>query len=70
LGTLSGTFMASLFITHENDTPLAKKILESVVTDQQRTEFLHAVSWMCIKIVKYLPIHTVFCDLVNYKSYL
>lgn len=44
LGTLSGTFMASLFITHENDTPLAKKILESVVTDQQRTEFLHAVS--------------------------
>ncbi|KAF0770310.1 Uncharacterized protein FWK35_00000802 [Aphis craccivora] len=41
LAVLSGSHLASLMCAHEDHTPIAKKILQSIQTDQQRTEFLN-----------------------------
>lgn len=41
LAVLSGSHLASLIFAHEDHTPIAKKILQSIQTDQQRTEFLN-----------------------------
>ncbi|XP_060861457.1 uncharacterized protein LOC132938560 [Metopolophium dirhodum] len=41
LAVLSGTHLASLIIAHEDHTPIAKKILQSIQTDKQRIEFLN-----------------------------
>ncbi|XP_022161558.1 uncharacterized protein LOC111027479 [Myzus persicae] len=41
LAVLSGTHLGCLIIAHEDHTPIAKKILQSIQTDQQRIEFLN-----------------------------
>uniref|UniRef100_A0A2S2NSI1 Otoancorin n=1 Tax=Schizaphis graminum TaxID=13262 RepID=A0A2S2NSI1_SCHGA len=41
LAVLSGNHLASLIIAHEDHTPIAKKVLQSIKTDQQRIEFLN-----------------------------
>jgi len=51
---LSGTHLASLLIAHEDDMPIVKKILQSVLTEQQRSEFLN-----CVRKI-YLIINTFF----------
>lgn len=47
---LPGAHLASLLIAHEDDSPVAKKILHSVLTYQQRTEFLNFVRKIYINI--------------------
>ncbi|XP_025197043.1 uncharacterized protein LOC112595869 [Melanaphis sacchari] len=54
LAVLSGSHLASLIITHEDHTPIAKKILQSIKTDQQRIEFLNFLVLNVIKNEKIL----------------
>ncbi|VVC44291.1 Hypothetical protein CINCED_3A001515 [Cinara cedri] len=49
LDILSGTHLASLLIANEDDSIIAKKILQSVVTNQQRIQFLN---FLVTKIIK------------------
>lgn len=48
MGALSGSHLASLLIANEDDIPIANKILQSILTDQQRNEFLSFVWKLCL----------------------
>lgn len=50
MGVLSGVHLGSILIAHEDDTAIAKKILQSLLTNQQRTEFLNFVSMSNVSI--------------------